>query len=205
MKKPETLSQNESERVLIHLRGDEIERKKGWKHRRNYCLAVIMLDSGLRVGEVCKLRICDLIFQGQPVNVIDCRSGIAEKGCNRIVPVSNRIKEALDDMNRRLWAGFGDTTELYAFYDRDPWRHITERQIQRIMYEAGKASINRNINPHIFRHTFATRLMRITNIRVVQQLLGHKHIASTQVYTHPAADDLTAAINALDQFSPGQK
>jgi integrase/recombinase XerC len=53
----------------------------------------------------------------------------------------------------------------------------------------------------MLRHTFATNLMRTTNARVVQQLLGHKNLSSTQIYTHPNQQDLKKAIDSL----PGEK
>lgn len=57
----------------------------------------------------------------------------------------------------------------------------------------------------MLRHTFATRLMQKTNIRVVQQLLGHKSLSSTQVYTHPNADDLQKAIENLNENATQEK
>lgn len=202
MKSPETLTHGEAEKLLIELRKDEHERVKGWKCVRNHCMAVIMLDAGLRVGEMSKLRIEDLIFQGRPAMSIDMSRSIAEKGCNRIVPTTNRIREALTDMYLRVWKKYDQTPLVYAFHDAKPWRPITERQVQRIISAAAKASFNRHINPHVLRHTFATRLMKITSVRVVQELLGHKHITSTQIYTHPAADDMQGAIDLLNSSLP---
>ena len=200
MYKPETLTANECELILAELSKERHEKVKGWKCYRNTAIVLLMLDAGLRVGEVCKLRIEDLMIAGCPVSAVNLKGGLAEKGCTRIVPVTLRIQTALHDMWTSQWHKYPAQTVFYAFYDRDPWRHITERQIQRVCWQAGKVAIGRTINPHIFRHTFATRLMRLTNIRIVQQLLGHKHIASTQIYTHPGADDLQAAIGALDGY-----
>ncbi len=86
----------------------------------------------------------------------------------------------------------------YAFYPDSPTHHITPRTIQRIIKKASFQAFGREIHPHVLRHTFASRLMRTTNIRIVQQLLGHKSIQSTQIYTHPNHDDLTTAIKSLE-------
>ncbi|GAH69734.1 unnamed protein product, partial [marine sediment metagenome] len=53
-------------------------------------------------------------------------------------------------------------------------------------------------HPHMLRHTFASKLMRVTSMRTVQELLGHSSITSTQIYTHPNEDDKKKAIKGLD-------
>ena len=85
-----------------------------------------------------------------------------------------------------------------SFYATDTQRPITTRQVERIILTASMKALNRPIHPHVLRHTFASRLMKRTNIRVVQQLLGHTSITSTQIYTHPDSDDLQKAINDID-------
>jgi len=57
--------------------------------------------------------------------------------------------------------------------------------------------IKRRIHPHVLRHTFATQLAKVTNIRVVQELLGHSSLESTQIYTHPDMNEAREAVNRL--------
>jgi len=85
----------------------------------------------------------------------------------------------------------------FAIYFNRAGLPITTRQVERIIKHAAIASIGRPANPHMLRHTFATKLMRITNVRVVQELLGHRNLSSTQIYTHPNQDDFAAAIRNL--------
>ena len=54
----------------------------------------------------------------------------------------------------------------------------------------------------MLRHTFATRLLKASNMRVVQEALGHKSIQTTQIYTHVTSDDLTRAVNSLSTHPP---
>ena len=78
-------------------------------------------------------------------------------------------------------------------------RHLSPRAVQYYLNSESYECLGFCIHPHTLRHTFGTRMMKRTNIRVVQELMGHKSITSTQVYTHPDHDDLNRAINGLDK------
>lgn len=183
---PKTLSEKEVGDFLIAV-----------KSKRDLLLVILMLDAGLRVGELVQLQKNDLWQADEPAHTIYIRPEIAEKGGSRFIPTTYRIKEAIKVLD---WNGFFSGTlqpEAFVFQGREISCHMTTRQVQRVVKAIGKKSIGRPVNPHMLRHTFATRLMRITNIRVVQELLGHKKLTSTQIYTHPNSDDLTSAIDSL--------
>lgn len=162
---------------------------------RNYALALFMLDAGLRVGETCKLLQSDLLFKGKVIQSLLIRPEIAKYKVERTVPLSSRLRLAIQELSERVW----DTNEApdgsYAFYLRDAKFHLTERQAQRIIADASLKSIGRKIHPHILRHTFATKMMRYIDIRGVQDMLGHKLVTSTQIYTHPSAEDKKNAVD----------
>ncbi|MBA7521438.1 Tyrosine recombinase XerC [subsurface metagenome] len=165
---------------------------------RNATMGLCMLDAGLRVGEVCRLRKSDLWFNSEPVTSIIVGTGIAEKGSERQVPITQRLSEALKVMNYYWWSELQDVPAGPAFYGRYPRQSLTTRQVQRIIATAAHKALGRSIHPQILRHTFASRLMRKTNTRNVQVLLGHKNLSSTQIYTHPNQQDLVEAIQTLD-------
>lgn len=196
-KPPETLTFEESESFLRELRKEGSKGFGEWKNLRNYTMALLMLDAGLRVGEVVRLKISNLIVCGVPVGSIDLSNGLEEKHCERLVPCSERLLSALKNNNELTWSALGNDFEHYAFFDFDSRKHITVRQVQRIVRCSSKSAFGREIHPHVLRHTFATRLMRVAPAPVVQQLLGHKHISSTQVYTHPNGDDCKKAIENM--------
>jgi len=166
---------------------------------RNYCMTVLMLDAGLRIGELTGLLIYDLIFHGEPVNTLTVTTGISKSKEDRRIPLSARCKAAIEEMQRHVWLPDSEKMDWFAFRCRNQRKAITTRQVERIIGTASEMSLGYRIHPHILRHTFASNLMRVTSIRVVQELLGHKHITSTQVYTHPNGDDLSEAINSMQK------
>lgn len=168
---------------------------------RNFCMALLMLDAGLRVGEVVRLFQTDLIISGEPVTSLCISAKISKNKTQRIVPLSIRIRDSLKIMQALWWTNPEQNPVDYAFFPIVPTHHISTRQVQRIIKDAAIRALGRPIHPHVLRHTFASNLMRITNARVVQELLGHKQLSSTQVYCHPNQTDLTKAIDDLGKNS----
>jgi integrase/recombinase XerC len=201
---PETLTTEESEKLLVTLRNLEYRGWSAWKYLRNYTMGLLMLDAGLRVGEVVQMRVENFAFCDQIKNAIDMNEIKAEKKCERLVPVSDRLQKALLEMWLKLWSTRPELCEGFAFFENDSRVHLTTRQVQRIIGSASLSAFGRAIHPHVLRHTFATRLMRITSTSVVQQLLGHKHINSTQVYMHANGDDCKKAIDRMNKPSENQ-
>jgi site-specific recombinase XerD len=195
---PETLTVEESEKLLITLRSAPIPCFTAWKYLRNYTMALLMLDAGLRVGEVVILKVSDLIIASKPIASLDMNASKAEKKCERIVPLSDRLQKTLGEIFLSVWSQHHIQNQNFAFYDNDTRVHLTVRQVQRIIGSASVRAFGRAIHPHVLRHTFATRLMRVTSTSVVQQLLGHKHINSTQVYMHANGDDCKKAIEKMN-------
>ncbi len=192
---PKTLTITECHQLLDALLYKQGTQKQLRKGIRNYTMALLMLEAGLRVGEVVQLRARDLYFNCQPVESIIIRPEIAKNKRERTVPVSTRLSDALKEH-----AGYcGSFNNL--FYDRFVFEHrlgetpLTTRQVERIIRAAAMKSLGRPVHPHMLRHTFASKLMRIANARIVQELLGHTQMSSTQIYMSPNNDDLKKAIH----------
>ncbi|GAH90281.1 unnamed protein product [marine sediment metagenome] len=194
-----TLTPDECDKLLSHLRFPPGSHQPIRIGHRNYTMALLMLDTGCRVGELVKLEQNQLVFNSTPVNALTIFKHQAKNKHERTVPISSRLRTALEQMSRQLWINDHDHGTRYAFYATWCMRPLTVRQVQRIITAAGKLSIGLDIHPHILRHTFGTRLMKITDMRTVQELLGHKRLSSTQVYTHPSGEDKRKAIDSLDQ------
>ena len=142
--------------------------------------------SGLRLAELRSLRLEQLHLDAAFVNVI----GKGNK--ERVVPVGRAAVEAI---RRYLEAGRPKlvtprtpanvflTKRGTPFAANTLWQHITRR--------ARRAGIARKVTPHMLRHSFATHLLEHgADLRVIQELLGHASISTTEVYTHVAADRL---------------
>lgn len=194
---PNTLTGLECESLLDALRVAPHGYKQDRNRYRNYTMALIMLDTGLRVSELVHLRIDDLLYDRQPRTALEIRAEIAKNHTPRTIPLSGRVQQAVLQMSVSWWIPPRCQPASWAFFTFDPAFRITARQVQRIIAATAAAAIGKRVTPHALRHTFATRLMRTTNLRVVQACLGHQNLSSTQIYTHPTQQDLTDAINGL--------
>lgn len=158
----------------------------------------LMLDAGLRIGEVCTLTWHQLVYAGATRTAVTVAGWQAKYGRERTIPFTARLSQVITS----TWEHHARPLELV------PARHVTvyrhgkpgwaSRTIQRRIQALGLATLGTRITPHTLRHTFATRLLRTTDLRTVQITLGHRHVSTTQVYTHPNNADVTRAIRQLD-------
>ncbi len=197
MKTINTLTQHDCDVLLEALQYDQQTWCKEIKAHRNHLMILLMLDAGLRVGEVIQLLVADLIFNCEPVKSIRIRAAIAKNHKERDIPASQRLQTAIEKTNRHNWSPNHIGSLGFAFYSNDKGKPLTKRQVQNMLAQISNQWLGYSINPHLLRHTFASRLMKITSLAVVQQLLGHSSIKTTQIYLHPDADDRTKAINKI--------
>jgi integrase/recombinase XerD len=143
-------------------------------------------SSGLRRSELKDIRLEQLHLEAGFINVI----GKGNK--ERVVPVGRKAVEAIQrylDAGRPKLVNKKSTANLFltqrgtAFASITMWLHIKER--------ARRAGIQKNITPHMLRHSFATHLLEHgADLRVIQELLGHATINTTEIYTHVAGQRL---------------
>lgn len=152
---------------------------------RNRAIIEVLFSCGLRVSELTTLRLSDLFLDEKFIRVI----GKGDK--ERLVPISDR---AIDELE--LW--FHDRRQMvikpgeedFVFLNRRG-HHLTRTMILIMIKRQGEAAgIAKTISPHTLRHSFATALLRGgADLRVIQALLGHADIGTTEIYTH--LDDAT--------------
>jgi integrase/recombinase XerC len=199
---PETLTAQEVGLLLAALLSAQTIGRGRVQHVRNWGMGVVMLEAGLRVGELVGLNVGDLVYAGAPVRMLVVRGEIAKGHKERQIPVSERLHGALLELMRRVWVTYDTAPGRAAFSCGVNQRRLTTRQVESIVRAAGLAALGRPVHPHVLRHTFGTRIERVAGIRVAQELLGHSDIRTTQMYCHPNGDDLKRAVNGLGRV-PG--
>ncbi len=162
------------ERLPRYLTEEEVHRLLGAVagSARDSAIAHILAFGGLRVGELCHLRLEDLEFER---NILHVRSGKGDK--DREVVLEERTRAAIDRYLTERSANGAGTDRLF------PVGSVT---VERVVRKAAAiAGIPRRVTPHMLRHTLATTLLaRGCDIRYIQKLLGHASVATTQIYTH---------------------
>ena len=154
---------------------------------RNRAIFETLYSSGIRVSELEGLDVFD-------VDVKKCLIRVVGKGNKeRIVPIGTKAIAAIKEYRERLQseAGIGEDDNTPLFLNKDLGR-LTSRSIARILDKtARECGLLIPVSPHALRHTFATHMLDAgADLRVVQELLGHKSLSTTQKYTHVSIDRL---------------
>lgn len=159
---------------------------------RDRLLLLLGMYCGLRVSEMCRLRVEDVDFTR---GVVTVRHGKGDK--DRAIPLADKIVEPL-----RVWVEARRDGYLFPSARREG--PLTTRAVQlllkRLAQKAGLsgAKTGRRYTPHKLRHRFATGLLRSgADIVEVQELLGHANLATTAIYLHADPQRLRAAVNRL--------
>lgn len=181
---PDVLSLDEIDSMIA-----QIDMSKAESHR-NRAIIEMLYGSGLRVSELVNLKLSDIYIREGYLRIV----GKGNK--QRLVPISRESVK---------WFGYWleDRGRLdvkpeaidIAFLNRYG-RQLTRAMIFTIIKTlARNAGIQKTISPHTLRHSFATHLLQNgADLRIIQQLLGHESISTTEIYTHVDVQDLRAAV-----------
>lgn len=158
----------------------EVTEGEDFRALRDRALLELLYATGIRVGELVEIEVQDVDYYLGIVKVM----GKGRK--ERFVPFGSFAEQALQDYmdsSRSRLMKQKKHASLFVNLRGDP---LTARGVRHILDELmKKASLHTNITPHMIRHTFATHLLGAgADLRSVQELLGHSHLSSTQVYTH---------------------
>ena len=188
-KEPEILLTHEIELILEYaLKVSE----------RDRMMILLALDTGLRNSELVDLTIECIRPYDVITSMMELPGTIAKGGVAREIPLKPDLRDELSAfLIRKFDWGESILSHHHLFVSRYTHNKLCQRDFQRILKNISVNSIGRSINPHILRHTFATRLLEVSNLRIVQKALGHKNIQTTQIYTHPNSNDLSIAVNKI--------
>jgi integrase/recombinase XerD len=187
---PVTLTPLETEALLLCARSaadmarTPVKQRAAW---RDFCLISTALLAGQRVAELCDLQVPDVDMERR---IIAVRRGKGDR--DRNVPMNKKLFTVLEQ-----WIGARKTG--YVFHGPGG-RRLSVRTFQlRLVGLMTAAGIHRRkAHPHILRHSFATALLRKgVNLRVIQRLLGHSSVATTEIYTHVDEVDLKDGVDQL--------
>lgn len=179
------------EDAIIPLYEDEVERidklfnSKTESGLRNLCIVHLMLDAGLRSGEVVKLRICDIDFDKNIIKVF------GKGGKYRVVLLCPKLKRFLIRY-KFMYRSFVQDEEFDGSYFDNPFfvqigsaDFINANVIKQLFHRIKKASGIERIHPHLLRHTFATSyIMGGGNLEFLRMMLGHFDYSITRKYLH---------------------
>ena len=150
------------------------------KELRDKAILELLYATGIRVGELVGLKKKDIRFDESLVRVM------GKGGKERLVPVHER---ALGLLRRYLDVCPSEERQVFLSLRRHP---LQERDVRRILDHALRAmAFAKHITPHKIRHSFATHLLeKGADLRMVQELLGHSSLSTTQVYTHVTMESM---------------
>ena len=185
---PEFLTEAEMEQVLNNIK---MESPAGY---RNRTIFELLYATGMRVSELSELNFENLNLEENEIKVFG--KGAKE----RIVLVSDRAKKYLESYIKTakylIYKSEENKPSDPVFINKTGYRLQPQSIRLAIKDVMDRIELPKHVTPHVFRHSFATKLLENgADLRVVQELLGHSSISNTQIYTHVSAERLKQSYN----------
>ncbi|MBQ9245587.1 tyrosine recombinase XerC [bacterium] len=185
---PEFLTENEIEQVLNNLKMDS---PAGY---RNRAILELLYATGMRISELSSLNFENLNLEENEIKVFG--KGAKE----RIVLVSERAKKFVENYIKTarllIFKNAKSEPNSPVFINKTGYRLQPQSVRIAIKEVMEKVELPKHVTPHVFRHSFATKLLENgADLRVVQELLGHSSISNTQIYTHVSMERLKQSYN----------
>lgn len=170
-KLPKTLEREEAEALL------KAPNTSAITGLRNRCMLEMMYQSGLRVGEVCSLKVEHVNLKRNRIRVWD------GKGGDRTLAVNDGLTAILQQWVVRKKKETDGSVYFFCTIKGGP---VSTNYVEKMIKRAAKrAGIEKNVTPHMLRHTCATELLEDgVDLKVVQDILGHKALSTTEIYLH---------------------
>jgi site-specific recombinase XerD len=179
-------------KLPVVLTKDEVKRLMSIiQSKKSKLMVSLMYACGLRVSELLSLKIQDIDFNDR-VGFTRQSKGKKDRAFN----IPEFIFKELEEQSKSQQA------EGKEFLFTGPKGRLSSRNLQKIVRQAAKnAGINKPVHCHTLRHSFATHLLESgTDIRLIQELLGHEDLSTTQIYTHVSREELKKVKSPLDNL-----
>ena len=172
-----------------------------WMERRDLAILLLFLNTGMRVSELIQLNLNSIQSDGEVMRVIILGKG----GKERMLKLNETAKQALKNYLTVRPENKASREHQQALFLNKNYQRISRKGISDIISkyvrEANLPPKAASISPHKLRHTLATLLLSNgENLRVVQEILGHSNIQTTQIYTHVINTEKDEALDRLDQM-----
>jgi integrase/recombinase XerD len=187
MKLPTYLTIEEAIKLL------DIEVKTSYD-ARNKAILELLYSSGLRISELINLEMANIDLDSCLIRVI----GKGRK--ERIIPLGDYAIDALKNYIENYRSILNKKNNTYIFLNNQGTKISRQFIFKIIKLECQKKGIRKNVSPHTLRHTFATHLLKNgADLRIIQELLGHENLSTTQIYTHLTNEKLRSD---YEEFHP---
>ena len=157
----------------------------------------LALEAGLRIGEITKLAWCDLVHQNKPLSAIRLDAAITKRHVERTIPITRALAAEIQHAWNNSAHPNGYSPAHYAMAKHPDGKPLDARSIQRRFAALGRREIGYPINPHDLRHTYAKRLLAVSDLPTVQAALGHRRINTTAIYTRQGLAEIRVATDKL--------
>lgn len=182
---PNVLGQKQAEQLLTQAANVEIEEEAVEVRIRDYAILEVLYSTGIRVSELVGLNLEDINFSNLTLKVLG--KGRKERVVPFGIPARDAIDKYLDESRNKF-----NNKNIDALFLGQRGNRLNVRQVRRILNKAMSQIENgKEISPHDLRHSAATHMLEAgADLRIVQELLGHSSLATTQKYTHVTIERL---------------
>ena len=179
---PRPLSHNQVSKIFKNI----VENKQKWVGMRDLSIILLMWGYGLRISEVLNLKLSDL--QSNDLSIF----GKGKK--TRLIPIAEEVSMFLKRMIKKCPFEFDENNFIFVgIRGKKLKAEIIQKEIRRLR---NSFMLPDNTTPHSLRHTFATELLEnMVDLRVIQEILGHSSLSTTQKYTKVSSDRLRDVIS----------
>lgn len=176
---PKVLSKNEVKKIL-----------DSCSNIKHYCILLLIYSAGLRRSELINLKVSDINSERMIINIIG-----AKGKKDRISLLSENTLKLL----RKYYKKYKPVNYLFEGMNGGKY---SPTSVAKILKKATlKAGLQKNVTPHMLRHSFATHLLEQgTDLRYIQELLGHNSSKTTEIYTHVSKKAIAKIKNPVDDF-----